>query len=160
MKYTCKKCDEEKEETEFHKRKDRPKGRASICRLCSNKRWQEYKRKNPEKIAKIFANWKSIPANHLRLKELWSQRDKNREKRLREILNDFKKDKSCKDCKQVFPPYVLDFDHRPGEIKLFNVGQVSKAWSVKRLFEEINKCDLVCSNCHRERTFSRKAKIQ
>lgn len=29
--------------------------------------------------------------------------------------------------------------------------------SVEKIMEEINKCDVVCANCHRERTQQRKA---
>ena len=155
MKLTCTKCGDDKEDTEFHNRKDRPKGKASMCAKCSNKRWQKYKEQNPAKIAQNFQNWKDTPGNMERLKVLWAQRDRNREKRLREILNTIK-DAPCQDCDVKYPSYVLDFDHRPGETKLFNVGHVSKAGSVKRLLEEIAKCDLVCSNCHRIRTHNRK----
>lgn len=157
MKLTCTKCGDEKDDTLFHNRKNRPKGKASICADCSNKRWQKYKKENPEKVAEDFQKWKSIPENMERLKVLWAQRDKDREKRFREILKVIK-DVPCQDCGIKYPPYVLDFDHRPGEIKLFNVGRISKAGSLKRLLEEIAKCDLVCSNCHRERTHNRKGK--
>jgi hypothetical protein len=59
----------------------------------------------------------------------------------------------CLDCGKEYPPYVLDFDHRPGVEKKFVIGH----WSVKRypldvLQEEVMKCDLVCANCHRQRT--------
>lgn len=155
MNLVCTKCNEEKEDTEFHNRKDRPKGKASMCKLCSNKRWQKYKEENPGKISTNFENWKKKPANMKRLKELWAQRDKNREQKLRDILNHLK-DAPCQDCGVKYPTYVLDFDHRPEEVKLFNVSYLSKARTVKRLLEEIKKCDLVCANCHRVRTHNRK----
>lgn len=50
----------------------------------------------------------------------------------------------------------MDYDHREGTDKKFNVAHASKAGSVVRLLEEIAKCDIVCSNCHRERTHQRK----
>jgi len=157
MKFICSKCNEEKEDTEFHKRKNRSKGRSSACKICSNKKWQEYKKKNPEKIALIFKNWKSVPANMERLKELWAQRDKSREKNFRVMVNAIK-DVPCMDCNIKYPSYVMDFDHRLGEVKLFNIGHISRAWTIKRLLQEINKCDIVCSNCHRIRTHNRKSK--
>jgi hypothetical protein len=46
----------------------------------------------------------------------------------------------------------MDFDHVRGEKKL-NLSQLRNtrlAWS--RLLEELEKCELVCSNCHRIRT--------
>ncbi|HEX5273486.1 MAG TPA: hypothetical protein VFW33_23475 [Gemmataceae bacterium] len=63
----------------------------------------------------------------------------------------------CADCGQRYPHYVMDFDHRPGEKKCFNVsvaaGQPRLSWN--RLLAEIAKCDVVCANCHRERTYQR-----
>lgn len=57
----------------------------------------------------------------------------------------------CMDCGKNFPPCAMDFDHREG--KIFNI---SRAASIKlnweTIQEEINKCDIVCSNCHRIRT--------
>jgi hypothetical protein len=59
----------------------------------------------------------------------------------------------CADCLGIFPPCAMDFDHVRG-IKLFDVSKgVSKTWLV--LVEELAKCELVCSNCHRVRTSKR-----
>jgi len=55
------------------------------------------------------------------------------------------------DCQQRFPSCAMDFGHVRGE-KRFNVG-LSK--NLRQLAEEIAKCDLVCANCHRVRTFNR-----
>jgi transposase-like protein len=64
----------------------------------------------------------------------------------------------CADCGQRYPPYVMDFDHRPGEKKCFNLsiaaGQTRLSW--KKMMAEIAKCDIVCANCHRQRTYQRK----
>ena len=58
----------------------------------------------------------------------------------------------CMDCGQTYPYYVMDFDHRDPAVKDKNVSQLlSYGW--KRFLAEIEKCDVVCSNCHRERTF-------
>jgi len=47
----------------------------------------------------------------------------------------------------------MDFDHRPGEEKLFLL-KVSKmvTYKLETVLLEIAKCDLVCANCHRMRT--------
>ena len=68
---------------------------------------------------------------------------------------DAHKAKPCMDCDGKFPPECMDFDHRPGEKKLFSVG-VFKRIASKKLEAEIAKCDLVCSNCHRIRTTTRR----
>lgn len=49
----------------------------------------------------------------------------------------------------------MDFDHARG-IKEFELRTVSKTnISRKRILEEVAKCDVICSNCHRIRTFSK-----
>lgn len=55
----------------------------------------------------------------------------------------------CIDCHIWGPDYILTFDHVRGE-KLFGIGQ---RWdvSMKKLEEEITKCDVVCFNCHMQR---------
>lgn len=58
----------------------------------------------------------------------------------------------CDDCGERYPHYVMDFDHRDPLQKLFNIGSLSRMTSVAKLLAEIAKCDVVCANCHRERT--------
>ncbi len=83
---------------------------------------------------------------------------KNREKILlksaaiRNFLNE-KKSVPCVDCGIKYPPYVMDFDHVRGD-KLFNLGSYG-ARAMGSIIAEISKCDVVCSNCHRERTQKR-----
>lgn len=48
--------------------------------------------------------------------------------------------------------YVFDFDHRDPSEKLFAISTNYKGVSVASLIKEMNKCDLVCANCHRHRT--------
>lgn len=65
------------------------------------------------------------------------------------------KDKPCLDCNIKYPHYVMEYDHI-GDDKISTVSNmVNSAVSLKKLQTEIAKCELVCSNCHRERTFSR-----
>lgn len=48
----------------------------------------------------------------------------------------------------------MDFDHREGENKEYAMSQVDQM-TMKNIEHEMEKCDVVCSNCHRERTFQR-----
>lgn len=77
--------------------------------------------------------------------------NKANQERLRARIREAK-DQPCADCGQRYPYYVMDFDHVRG-VKKFNVGQGSWRKSMRVLNEEIAKCDVVCSNCHRERTW-------
>ncbi len=67
----------------------------------------------------------------------------------------------CTDCEKTYPFYVTDFDHRPNEIKNFNIAEWMKQSdkSKERIIQEINKCDLLCTNCHRLRSFNNKVWI-
>lgn len=51
----------------------------------------------------------------------------------------------------------MDFDHREGETKEYQLNQVDRM-GINALKREIAKCDVVCSNCHRERTYKRMLK--
>lgn len=65
------------------------------------------------------------------------------------------KQKPCLDCGGRFPPVAMDFDHI-GDDKTADLCRMAHdGYSVKRLMEEIAKCELVCANCHRVRTQSR-----
>jgi len=62
----------------------------------------------------------------------------------------------CADCERSFPHYVMEFDHVPERgPKLFSVGNTSHWHNRERLVAEIAKCDVVCANCHRTRTWQR-----
>ena len=63
------------------------------------------------------------------------------------------KNRPCADCKVSYPPYVMDFDHVRGE-KEFGIGDniINVSW--ERLIAEVAKCDVVCANCHRIRTWT------
>ena len=63
------------------------------------------------------------------------------------------KSKPCVDCGIKYPYYVMDFDHVKGE-KVGNIGSMKSSLLQAKL--EIAKCEVVCSNCHRERTHIRR----
>ena len=66
------------------------------------------------------------------------------------------KDKPCLDCGNRFPAECMDFDHVRGEDKKINVAAAWRWMTPEDLQVEVDKCDLVCSNCHRTRTKKRK----
>lgn len=58
----------------------------------------------------------------------------------------------CADCGQSYPSYVMDFDHRDPSTKMFELAK-AKLYGEARIRAEIAKCDVVCANCHRARTY-------
>jgi hypothetical protein len=86
-----------------------------------------------------------------KLKRLASQRAITQQRR--DLLNKLK-DRPCADCGFRYPYYVMDFDHRADEIKRFTISENPNGKHADFLAEAA-KCDVVCSNCHRERTHKR-----
>lgn len=65
-----------------------------------------------------------------------------------------KKNVPCADCKKSYPDYVMDFDHVSGN-KVGNIANMVNKNSIQTIAKEIEKCELVCANCHRIRTYNR-----
>ncbi|MCI0558295.1 MAG: hypothetical protein MN733_07345 [Nitrososphaera sp.] len=93
---------------------------------------------------------------------LWQKRNRHKIKQYRQnqrrVARDFLnwcKAQPCQDCGNSYPPYVMDFDHRPGTEKKFSLGMDAYNMSHKQIVEEVLKCDVVCANCHRVRTHGR-----
>lgn len=74
-------------------------------------------------------------------------------------LHLYKEKKGCADCRNRFPHYVLEFDHMPGFKKIDVVYRVLKNYGVEMAWAEVAKCEVVCSNCHKIRTYSREQEI-
>lgn len=130
----CPKCDTTKSADEFAKSKSRADGLQSLCKEC--------------KRALDRARYKAKP-------ETYRARNDALRKKITSIVREAK-DVPCADCKQRFHYCAMDFDHLPGTDKLFNVSlAVNKASSIPVLLREIEKCEVVCSNCHRLRSWNR-----
>jgi len=70
------------------------------------------------------------------------------------MLNEIR-DVPCADCGSRFPPCVMQFDHRDPATKALGVTRMLlRARSV--ILAEAAKCDIVCTNCHRVRTYERR----
>lgn len=59
----------------------------------------------------------------------------------------------CSRCQGKFPPHVYDFHHKDSKEKEFTIGKELLHRNMLEVYEEANKCELLCSNCHRERYF-------
>ena len=73
-------------------------------------------------------------------------------KRARDLIHKLK-DIPCMDCGVEYPHYVMDFDHRDPSDKLFEINGSAANRSKANIELEIAKCDLLCANCHRIRTW-------
>jgi len=60
----------------------------------------------------------------------------------------------CADCGVQYPSYIMEFDHRNPTAKSFTLAGANRR-SIEDIMLELSKCDVVCANCHRARTFTR-----
>ncbi len=58
----------------------------------------------------------------------------------------------CQICGLIDHPIIYDFHHRDPTLKSFAIGAVMGYVSWSKLEEELRKCDLLCSHCHRKVT--------
>lgn len=131
----CGRCHQWLELNAFSANRSRPDGRQTFCSPCRRAYAREhYLARRDYYIAKA------------------KQRKEDARQSFRQYLSDWKT-VPCADCKGIFPPWAMEFDHVRGE-KLFNVSEAAR-WGRKRLVEEAAKCEIVCANCHRQRTRSR-----
>jgi hypothetical protein len=93
---------------------------------------------------------------YVRHKARYMEGARQRKQRMLALMRQAK-EKPCADCGQRFPYYVMDFDHLPGERSHdLSMAELAMLRSRAALLDEISKCDVVCANCHRERTHRRK----
>ena len=130
----CTHCKQEKELSEFNKNKHRRDGVSTNCKDCNKKINKKHYQDNK---AKYLADNKSRRHN-------------------RRVFTKAAKNKPCADCGRSYPYYVMEFDHREGERKIGNLSRLhERVVRYETLVAEIEKCDVVCANCHRERTHQR-----
>ncbi|MCP9496868.1 MAG: hypothetical protein MSG64_20755 [Pyrinomonadaceae bacterium MAG19_C2-C3] len=134
---TCTKCKTARDENEFAFRNKALGKRHQICKFCtdtgSKKHYERYKQYYKDKARR---------------------RDVAVRIELRNMLLGYLSNQSCADCSED-DPVVLEFDHvRHIKTKTISALITAKAsWNV--ILKEIAKCDVVCANCHRRRTYLR-----
>ena len=135
-KKTCTKCLQDKALTEYYIDKHQSDGHRPDCKECHKAR-QKHKYDTDEN----FRSQRLKAAD-----DYIKGRRRDFQIRILTIL----KNTGCKDCGEK-DPIVLDFDHMRD--KTSSVSQMLRnhaSW--ERLEEEIAKCEVRCSNCHRRKT--------
>lgn len=94
--------------------------------------------------------------HYLANKHYYLERNRRYRKELTTFVNSIKESTPCADCKLCYPYYVMDFDHLDGHIKEGLVSHFMKNRRRLGMIDEIKKCDVVCANCHRIRTHTRR----
>lgn len=163
----CIECNLDKEQSAFER------SRATYRKRCKRCRWNKinayrasgigqqkhkeyhakYTQMHSEELKTYHKNYRTVnkTKKNLAIKaSLKAARKRNRQ------IVDQVKSKPCADCKGSFPTIAMDFDHVRGEKKANVANLVGTGRAVEVILEEIAKCDVVCSNCHRIRTQHRR----
>lgn len=72
----------------------------------------------------------------------------NRQKSV-DNFQDFKRTLKCNRCEES-RWWLLDFHHTDPDKKEGEISFLLRKVSKEKLFEEISKCEVLCSNCHRD----------
>ena len=84
------------------------------------------------------------------------ERSKQSRDRRKAYVNKIKESKPCSDCNKYYPYYVMQFDHIPERgAKIGSINNLIRTAGMQKLLGEIEKCEVVCGNCHSIRTHSR-----
>lgn len=140
---TCPVCKELKHIKDYHNNKARYDGHDPYCKTCKTQKIKDY-RQTPEgkKVARRAAiKWQQSNKEHINAYQT-EYRLKNKIKAVK-YLGD-----CCKICKLSFPYAVYDFHHRnPLEKDFHPAAILARNWEF--IQRELDKCDLLCANCHR-----------
>lgn len=106
--------------------------------------------KDPEKQRE------AIRKHYYANREYYIKKAYKKRETVRQWIYALKNTTPCTDCKIQYPSYVTDFDHIEAKgAKINTISKLINHGSFKRIEEELAKCELVCANCHRIRTFQR-----
>lgn len=120
----CNKCNENKNETEYYKHR-------GACKVCVSKDACLRAKKNRKHVNK---------------------QQRSRRIKLKSQVTNYLLTHPCESCGES-NPIVLEFDHLDRDNKTAKVSDLvcqGRAWSV--ILTEIEKCRVLCANCHRLHT--------
>ena len=137
----CPSCGVQKPHSDFTRNRRRPDGLQSYCTDCS----RAYQRRHYARYSEKYRARAQV---------------RNEQKRavIRRIIKAAKA-RPCADCGVEYPAFVMDFDHLDPRQKRFTIGHAYRTWRTSELLAEIRKCDVVCANCHRIRTYGRRSEL-
>lgn len=113
--------------------------------LANKDKWKEYNEKayseRKEALLEYQRNYRAANREKIR------KRDKEkRQQRLNQAIE--RLGGRCNLCGEEYPSCVYDFHHLDPSTKEFTIGE-NMFVSEERFFNEVDKCVLLCANCHR-----------
>src|SRR5204863_5514003 len=112
----CPRCGLTKPLSEFHLNRVRRDGHQSICKVC----------RAEIDHARYLRRRSSEPAPEREGRNVWA------------LL--LKVGRPCSDCATIYPPQVMQWDHRPGTLKVGTIGGDLRGGPRKAIRDEIEKC--------------------
>ena len=125
----CANCRQEKSATEFGLKNVRTGALQSYCKDCQRAKSREHYEAN---------------------KTAYFERNAHYRETLKQFVRDLKEGRPCADCGIEYPPPAMDWHHLDASLKSFNVSNPGR-WTKRSILAEIEKCVLLCANCHRLR---------
>lgn len=123
----CSRCSKEKDLSLFNKKSTSNDGLQPFCKDCNKAYHKEH--------------YKLNKTNYITKSRI--QRGKNKI-----AWDEFKATLSCKICGEDHPA-CLEFHHKNPDEKEFNLGQAYFRYGKEKIKIELEKCDILCANCHR-----------
>jgi hypothetical protein len=100
--------------------------------------------------------WEALSVDqrwHYKNRQRHTEQELNRRARRRQWLNKYKESRGCKQC-GVADAAVLDFHHTDPQSKRMAINKmVTYGHGKDDLQAEIEKCEILCTNCHRKSHF-------
>lgn len=121
----CTKCHVEKPKSEFRKQAARPDGLQSSCRECARR---------------------SQNGGYAKYRDKILDRSKKHQANVRDWITEYKRSHRCLLCKED-EPVCLELHHVDASDKDFTIGDATGR-SLESIKREIEKCVVVCRNCH------------
>jgi hypothetical protein len=136
---TCTKCNQSKSEDQFRVANKTTRRISAYCMECQRK------------VSKVH-----YAANRESHKSRVITNRNQRARRNRELYIALKGELRCSRCPENHIA-VLDFHHTDPKDKDRAVSNMMYDWSFEAILKEMNKCEVLCSNCHRKHHYEEKA---
>ena len=130
---SCSICNNKLPLEEFNRKSSSKDGLQPHCRTCNRERSRAYYERNRE----------SHKTETIRRKKIHQAANRQR-------IWDYLRNNPCVHCNES-DPIVLEFDHLDPKTKFKEISRMLD-YSWDRIFDEINKCQVLCANCHRRKT--------
>lgn len=113
---------------------------------------KEWARANPEKMREARRKW------YKNNKEKAYKKVDSRRREIKKWFLEYKSELSCETC-GFSHPAALDFHHTDSKEKETEISKmVTESYSKENILNEIAKCRILCSNCHRILHFDERTK--